>query len=179
MASVFSHPAAALGLGPVFPPKAVTPRVRALGAACTLAPDLDVIGLRFGVRYGSLFGHRGFTHSLAFAALLSVALTVSLFRAEEWRGRRLAIGLFLFLCTASHGLFDAMTGGGRGIAFFAPFSARRYFLPFRPLKVSPIGAHGFFGPRGVAILKTELVWIWLPFLALGLAATLARRLRGR
>ena len=72
-----------------------------------------------------------------------------------------------------------MTNGGLGVAFFAPFDNRRYFLPLRPLEVSPIGTYGFFGPRGVAVLKTELAWVWLPCLALGFAATIARKLQRR
>ena len=45
-----------------------------------------------------------------------------------------------------------MTDGGRGVALLAPFDATRYFLPWRPIRVSPIGVHGIFGPRGLAIL---------------------------
>ena len=178
MASVFSHPAVALGLGPMFASK-VEHRVWVLGAACSVAPDLDVIGFHYGIPYGDLFGHRGITHSLPFAALMAFACAGALFRSPAWRGRRVAIGAFLFLCMASHGFFDAMTNGGLGIAFFAPFQDRRYFLPWRPLEVSPIGTYGFFGPRGVRVLKTELVWVWLPCLALGLAASIARRKRLR
>ena len=76
MASVFSHPAIALGLGPVFAPK-VEPRVWALGAACSMVPDIDVIGFHYGIPYGDLFGHRGITHSLPFAALMALACTGS------------------------------------------------------------------------------------------------------
>ena len=32
-----------------------------------MLPDLDVIGFFFGVRYDDMLGHRGITHSLAFA----------------------------------------------------------------------------------------------------------------
>jgi hypothetical protein len=35
----------------------------------------------------------------------------------------------LFLATAGHGLLDAMTNGGLGLAFFSPFDNHRYFLP--------------------------------------------------
>ncbi len=179
MASVLSHPAITLGLGPLFASKGVERRAWALGAACAVAPDIDVIGFDYGIPYGDLFGHRGITHSLAFAALMASGLTATLFRAPAWRGRRLAVGVFLFLCGVSHGFFDAMTNGGLGVAFLAPFDNRRYFLTFRPLEVSPIGTYGFFGPRGVAVLKTELVWVWLPSIALGLAATIARKLHRR
>src|SRR6267378_8050335 len=44
---------------------------------------------------------------------------------------------FFFLATASHGLLDAMTNGGLGVAFFAPFCDTRYFLPWQPIVVSP------------------------------------------
>jgi inner membrane protein len=136
MASVFSHPAVALGLGPVFGSQGVGARLWVVGAACAVVPDIDVIGFHHGISYGDLFGHRGLTHSLFFAAVLASALAVSLSRSVLQRGKRFAAGVFLFLCTASHGFFDAMTNGGLGVAFFAPFDSRRYFLPFRPLEVA-------------------------------------------
>jgi inner membrane protein len=46
-----------------------------------------------------------------------------------------------------------MTNGGLGVAFF---------LPWRPILVSPIGVGRFFSERGFAVLQSELVWIWLP-----------------
>jgi len=52
--------------------------------------------------------------------------------------------MYFFLATASHGLLDALTDGGLGVAFFAPFDNHRYFLPWRPIHVSPIGAGRFF-----------------------------------
>ncbi len=55
-----------------------------------------------------------------------------------------------------------MTNGGRGVAFFSPFLSTRYFLPFRPLEVSPLDVGAFFTQRGVEVLKSEMVWIWLP-----------------
>jgi inner membrane protein len=59
------------------------------------------------------------------------------------------LALFLFVVTASHGVLDAMTNGGLGVAFFAPFTSARYFLPFRPVQVSPISLAAFFTHRGV------------------------------
>lgn len=170
MASVFSHPAVVLGLAPVFARARLPPRVWALGAACAVLPDIDAIGFHYGIPTRDLFGHRGITHSLAFAALTAFLLAALLFRGQAWRGRRSIAGIFLFLCAATHGFLDAMTNGGPGVAFFAPFDAGRHFLPFRPIAVSPIGARGFFGPRGLVILRTELLWVWLPSLAVGLAA---------
>jgi inner membrane protein len=55
-----------------------------------------------------------------------------------------------------------MTDGGLGVAFFAPFDNTRYFLPWTPIRVSPIGLGRFFTARGLAVLASELLWIWLP-----------------
>lgn len=120
-------------------------------------PDADVLAFAFGIPYEHWLGHRGFTHSLLFAGLWSGLLTALFFRSH-WR----IAWLVLFLATASHGLLDAMTDGGRGVAFFAPFDNDRYFLPFRPIRVSPLGIGRFFSERGLEVIFSELLWIGLP-----------------
>ena len=55
-----------------------------------------------------------------------------------------------------------MTSGGLGIAFFAPFSDTRYFLPWQPIVVSPLSIHGFFSRHGLVVMRSELGWVWLP-----------------
>ena len=55
-----------------------------------------------------------------------------------------------------------MTDGGLGVAFFSPFHNTRYFLPWMPIRVSPIGVSRFFSQRGLEALQSELLWIWLP-----------------
>ena len=171
MASVLSHPAAVFGFAPWFGSALRSRRLWLLAALCSVLPDVDVIGFWLGIPYGAPLGHRGLTHSIAFAAALAGAATLL-----GWpRGAaRPAVFAFLFLCAASHGLFDAMTDGGLGVAFFAPFDNTRFFLPWRPIRVSPIGVGGFFGPRGLAILASELFWIWIPLLALGAAGRLVK-----
>jgi inner membrane protein len=122
-------------------------------------PDIDVIGFSMGVRYGDLWGHRGMTHSLLFAAAVSAVI------AAMWSGmsgERWKVGLLFFSIIASHGLLDAMTDGGLGVAFFSPFDTHRYFFPWRPIHVSPIGVHRFFSARGIEVLRSEIIWIWLP-----------------
>ena len=64
--------------------------------------------------------------------------------------------LYFFLATASHGLLDAMTDGGLGVAFFSPFDNRRYFLPWTPIRVSPIGIEPFFTARGLEVLEERV-----------------------
>jgi len=61
----------------------------------------------------------------------------------------------LFLTTASHGFLDAMTNGGLGIAFFSPFDPTRYFFPWKPILVSPIGLGRFLSQRGAAVLAAK------------------------
>ncbi|HEY0555660.1 MAG TPA: metal-dependent hydrolase [Thermoanaerobaculia bacterium] len=175
MPSAFSHAAAALGIGAAFFGRDVPARVLGLGALCAAAPDLDVIGFRFGIHYGDLLGHRGLTHSLLFAAILA-ALAAPLARKEG--GPPLArLWTYLFLATASHGLLDALTDGGLGVAFFAPFHDARYFFPFRPIVVSPIGIGRFFSGRGLEVIKSELIWVWLPSAVLAGTALGFRRTR--
>jgi inner membrane protein len=175
VASVFSHAVAALGMGACFYHPGTPRRVWIMGTVCSVIPDLDVLGFRYGIHYGDFWGHRGFTHSLFFAALLASAVMLAAFRHESPGLDRLRIWMYLFLATASHGLLDAMTDGGLGVAFFAPFDNHRYFLPFRPIHVSPIGAGRFFTHRGIDVLQSELLWIWLPAALLALSVWLMRR----
>ncbi|WP_460502464.1 metal-dependent hydrolase, partial [Hymenobacter agri] len=80
----------------------------------------------------------------------------------------------LFLATASHGLLDAMTTGGLGVAFFSPWHLERYFFPLRPIKVSPLSIRGFFGAKGLRVLASEAIWVGLPCLLLLLGQRLAK-----
>jgi inner membrane protein len=133
-----------------------------VGAACSVIPDLDVIGFRFGIHYGDFWGHRGFTHSILFATLLAAVACFVGFRRGLPGLSLLSVWIYLFLATASHGFLDAMTDGGLGVAFFSPFDNHRYFLPWRPIRVSPIGLGRFFTERGLAVLQSEFLWIWIP-----------------
>jgi inner membrane protein len=180
MASAFSHAIAALSIGTCFYRPEVAKRVWIAGVFCSVVPDIDVIGFRYGIRYGDFWGHRGFTHSLVFAALLASMVAVVTF----WRGAsgigRFALFIYLFLATASHGLLDAITNGGLGVAFFSPSDNNRYFLPWRPVRVSPIAVTRFFTARGFAILQNELLWIWVPaFLFAAVVLGLRRDRLGR
>ena len=161
MASAFTHAIAGLTIGTAFRLRHSSPGVWITGAVVAALPDLDGIGFWLGVPYESVFGHRGFTHSLIFAALVAFAALLA-FRDRAYAddGRRL--WLYFFLATASHGLLDAMTTGGGGIAFFAPFVNDRYFFPWRPILVSPMSVRRFFSARGMAVLASEMVWVWIP-----------------
>lgn len=174
MASAISHAVAALGTGAAFYRPSAPKRIWITGVACAVLPDLDVIGFRFGVPYGDFWGHRGFTHSLVFALLVAGIFTFWIDGSLPQMPRA-RLFVYLLLATASHGLLDAMTNGGLGVAFFSPFENGRYFLPFRPIRVSPIGVTRFFTSRGVAILQSEIVWIWIPALLFATSAAIFRR----
>jgi inner membrane protein len=142
------------------------------GVVASIVPDFDVIGIQFGVVYGTEFAHRGFTHSLAFAAALAL---LTCFASRFLRASAAAVFLFLFAATASHGVLDSFTNGGSGIAFAWPFSAERFFSPFRVIEVSPIGVSRFLSARGASVLASELLWVWSPAVVVALALNGLRR----
>jgi inner membrane protein len=144
--------------------------------ACAVIPDLDVIGLSFGIPWGHVLGHRGFTHSVCFAALLATVVLAMIFRGRDWDGRRVTVWIYPVRGDESHGVLDAMTHGGSGVAFWAPFDDGRYFLPWRPIPVSPIGSR-FFTERGAAVLRVELLLVWLPAAAFAAGGVWANRRR--
>jgi len=179
MASALTHAFAAVALTEIVPARNRDWRFRSLLVGSALLPDADVIGFALGIHYGDLLGHRGLSHSLLFAAAWSLLLVSWAFRVEarfskEWWA---LIGLF-FLATASHALLDALTNGGLGVAFFSPFDTTRYFFPWRPIDVSPVGVGGFFGARGAGVIRSELLYVWLPLCVIWICG-LVQRKRGQ
>ena len=179
MASAFSHAVAAFGISACFYRPDVPKRVWIIGVACAVLPDIDVIGFHFGIHYADFWGHRGFTHSLAFAALLATIIVLAVFPRGTPGLGRLPLWAFLFLVTASHGFLDALTDGGLGVAFFSPFNNQRYFLPWTPIRVSPIDITRFFSTRGRDVLQSELLYIWLPTAVVVVVAWQLRRLASK
>ncbi len=184
MASAFSHAIAAIGLGKVFKPvgnrtsSVIDWKFWLVGAFCAVIPDADAIGFKLGVAYDSLWGHRGITHSLFFALLLALLVMATLYRNYKAGEFKWWIYLcFFFVCTASHPVLDAMTTGGLGVAFFAPFNNTRYFFPIRPIAVSPIGVSQFFSAWGLRVIKSELLWVWLPSAVVFLVAAGIKKLQ--
>jgi inner membrane protein len=176
MPSIVSHPAVPLALTPLLPPELRSPGMIFLGVVCSVLPDLDVLGFRVGVPYGHLLGHRGLSHSIAFAVSLSAALAWLLpIAAQPSPATRLMLFGFLCLSTLSHGMLDALTNGGLGVAFFAPFNNRRLFFPWRPIRVSPISVSAFLSATGIRVLRSEVQWVWLPAVLVAGLLTLLRR----
>jgi inner membrane protein len=160
--SIFSHTvvpiAISLGIG-----KAVSRRLLAFSAFCAILPDFDTLAFKFGIPYSSQWGHRGFTHSITFAVCVAV---VAMCFSRPLKSKVWLIGLFTFLATVSHPLLDMCTNGGLGVALYWPYSNERVFFDFRPIAVSPISMSRFFTERGFAVIKSELLWVWLPSIIL-------------
>jgi inner membrane protein len=176
MASAFAHAAAGAALWPLFRVSSAPRFSWVLGAVAATLPDLDVVGFRLGISYGDPLGHRGLTHSLVVALLAGVLVSWSIRRHAMSSGERFRLTSYLVLAIASHGLLDAMTTGGLGVALLAPLSNTRYFFPWRPIAVSPLGIQPFFTLHGLGILANEALWVGLPSLAL---AWIGGRLRDR
>jgi inner membrane protein len=177
MASAFSHAIASVAIGSMFTIAPRPVRFWVLGVTCAVLPDADVVAFAFGIPYEHMLGHRGLSHSLVFAAILAAILVPIAFAGETYAGQRTKLWWYFFAATASHGALDAMTTGGLGVAFLAPFSDSRYFLPWRPIVVSPISITRFFTGRGLAVIRSEIVWIWLPSVILMGFGYLRRRYR--
>jgi len=163
MASAFGHVAVAYAMGKTLNSSFASTRFWVWTVLCSLLPDADVVGLLVGIPYEHLWGHRGMTHSITFAILAGIVVPTLAIPNIPWRSRRYGVlAIYFGLVTMSHGVLDAFTDGGLGIAFFAPFDATRYFFPWRPITVSPIGLTQFFSSWGVGVLLSELIWIGIP-----------------
>jgi inner membrane protein len=90
------------------------------------------------------------------------------------RGPALTVALSVGLVMASHGALDAFTDGGKGLALLWPLSDERFFAPWRPIPVAPLGL-GMLSWRGASVALREIV-LFLPLFVL---AFWPRRAPGR
>jgi inner membrane protein len=138
-------------------------RSAAAWSALSMLPDIDVIGFPLGVRYQDPWGHRGATHSFAFAVVVGVAVGL----IGRWFKRpALRTALFATVVLATHPILDTMTDGGLGCALFWPFDLTRYFSPWRPIQVAPIGL-AFLSPYGAIVAMSE-IGLFLPLFVFAL-----------
>lgn len=152
MPSSLSHAMVSVAAGSVAAPKPLLRHFIFLGAICAVLPDIDAVGRPFGLGdLEFLGGHRGFTHSWSFAAMLGVLLALSTTRGREWDGHRIRFAVFIALVTASHGALDYLSriGAQEGVQFLSPFSTHRFTQTWHPI-------NGFFG---------ELFVLFIPLVA--------------
>jgi inner membrane protein len=138
-----------------------------LAGLLPVLPDLDTLSMS---SYSSIWGHRGFTHSLTFAlatGFLATALSGWYLRVRFWH-------LAAVFCTAaaSHCVLDMLTKGGNGVALWWPFSEDRVGS-WGPIPVADIG-FDWPDPRRSRALSAELLYIWLPAATLVGLVTLFR-----
>jgi inner membrane protein len=162
----FGHVAVGMALGRLgvgaAPPRRLVLAMLWMSALAML-PDADVIAFVLRIPYAAPWGHRGASHSFIIAGLVALVVAIGTRLA---RGPALKWGLLTFVAVGSHGLLDAMTTGGLGAALLWPFTKARYFLPWRPIPVAPIGA-GMLSARGLYVVGVELL-LFLPFWAYAL-----------
>ena len=160
MASPWAHAIAGAAVGAFYQAPRHRRRVITLAAICAVAPDLDLIGWALGISPFTLLGHRGLSHSIAFAVVLGVIATTALLPPVA-RRERVAAAVALILATGTHGVLDALTTyAPTGPAFWAPFSNHRYRFTWMPLT----GAGGFktdFGQEALYVCLPALVLIVL------------------
>lgn len=163
MPTIITHAFVGTAAGSVWNSTVRTATFWVLSILLPMLPDVDVLMFRLGIPYEHWLGHRGLFHSLLFALVVALIVTSVFFREPPRfsKGWFVLAGYF-FALIASHDLLDAMTNGGLGIALLAPFDNTRYFLPWRPIAVSPIGLSNFFGAWGARVMLNELLWVWLP-----------------
>lgn len=157
MPTIFSHAAVplafALGNG------AVSRRLLVAGIVAAILPDIDVLAFRLNIAYSHAFGHRGVTHSVAFALVLAL---LALAFAKQLCSSRVIAFSYVMLSAVSHPLLDMITNGGLGVALWWPFSSERIFAAWQIIEVSPLSLNRVFSARGLAVFQSELLWVWLP-----------------
>ena len=156
MPTILTHAVLPLAAGLALGPSRIAKPVLITGMVLAMLPDADVIGFKLGVDYADQFGHRGASHALLVAAVVAAAVAAIMRPANAQ-----LIFAFLFASMASHGILDAFTSGGLGPALLWPFSDARYFAAVTPIRVSPIDV-GFFSARGVLVIVSEALWVWMP-----------------
>src|SRR2546427_1558740 len=135
MPTVLAHPALPLAIGLGLGRQIISGRLLAAGVAASILPDVDVLAFPLGVQYGSALGHRGFTHSFAFA-LAAALMGGGCHRALRTRFSRAF--LFILASAASHGILDAFTNGGVGLRGLWAFFGQEGLLALQGVGVAAL-----------------------------------------
>ena len=176
MPSIVAHAVAGAALAiTAFSPRPVPRRVWITAAVIAAVPDVDAFGRPFGNLATETFfgGHRGVTHSVVFALVLAAIVAWGFFRTSPWIELQPRLWVAFALAVASHGVLDALSIIGNGVAFWAPFSWTHYEFVWKPLgEIGP-------GPRGPErafdFVANEFLWVGLPALIVVAIARFTRR----
>jgi inner membrane protein len=171
MATILTHMVIPCAIRIIAGKKKVPGMLLFYACVASILPDIDVLSFKLAIPYESDLGHRGISHSFSFAILIGVFGSM----VSRYLGcSKLTAFLVLFVSTLSHPLMDALTNGGHGVALLWPISSERFFFPWQPIEVSPIGLKLFFSERGLKVMMSEFVTIWLPCLSVVVLYTLCR-----
>jgi inner membrane protein len=173
--TIITHPVIPVTIAYWAGSKMVSRRLLLAGIIASVLPDADVVSFLFGIPYEHALGHRGFSHSVSFALIIGLS---GMRFAGKLNVTRAVAFFLLFLSTVSHGVLDALTNGGLGVAFFSPFNNERFFFSWRPIRVSPISPEAFLARSGWRVLTSEFLWVWLPALSLNLLGFALRKRLG-
>jgi inner membrane protein len=158
MASI-GHLAVGAALGAVYSrATGSNPRITILTfASLALAPDLDLVTSAFGAPGNTPLDHRGITHSLPFAMILGLLVSLVFHK----RGRGLLAGLLTFGALGSHGFLDSMSERGGGPMLLWPFTAENYEFQWRPIPGVLTASH-YLTLEAIPTLVVEFL-LFLPF----------------
>ncbi len=175
MASMITHAAVGTAAAIAFAPKGAPLQFWPVAVLSATIADVDTITFFLPGGIDDLWRHRGFFHSPFFGALVTFFWLAVFFRnTEAFSGKWFFYFSFFFILFISHGLLDALTKGGYGVAFFSPFDNTRYAFPWSPILISPIRLGAFFSQWGLAVMKNEMCWIWAPCFSVAIISKLLR-----
>ena len=117
----------------------------------------------------------GPSRSHAFVGLLARPRGVIGVLASRFHLSAIRTAVLAALVLASHAVLDTLTDGGLGCALLWPFSEHRYFAPWQPIPVAPIG-RAYFSREGLSVALTELIY-FAPVLLFALWPRQARDFR--
>jgi inner membrane protein len=168
MTTLYTHAVAGLGIAALGMRRRMAWSYWLLAGTLPVLPDLDTLSM---TSYSSIWGHRGYTHSLAFAMMAGLFATVLVgwyLRSRFWQ-----LAAIFCAAAASHPLLDMLTYGGNGVALWWPLSAERVGS-WGPIPVADL-AMEWPDPRRSRALQKELLYLWLPLAVLvGLVACMRR-----
>src|SRR5262245_43974889 len=131
MATLYTHSLVGLGLGTLFTSRRKPLLFWVLAGFLPIIPDFDAFSMS---PYGSILGHRGYTHSLLFAlavGLVTAGLTFWYFKMRFWP----LAGLF-----SDHGFARHLGRAHQWRLRHSPALAV-YRLPLWPVRADPGGGH--------------------------------------
>ncbi len=144
----------------------ISGRLMAAAVGAAMAPDLDgLMHPLFGVAVNSIYGHRGFSHSLFIAIMVGV-VAAALHR--HLKVRPLTAAVVVTSAMASHGLLDMMTNSGRPVAYLWPLTSLRMFADWRPFPGSSPQSYSFIGAE-IGRIGPEMVRVVIPLFVVAIA----------